>query len=48
MPVLQEIQDLFAASYTIADPDEKIKARQAVVAGPLQVKFKKLAQLLVS
>jgi hypothetical protein len=39
---------LFYATFTIKDADEKIKARQEVVAGPLKEKMGHLSKLLVS
>lgn len=47
LPV-QEILDLFAATFSIQDADAKLKARQDIVAGPLKTKLDKLMQLLVS
>jgi hypothetical protein len=44
---LQEISDLFAASYGIKDLDAKVAARGAVVTGPLKPKFERLTKILV-
>jgi hypothetical protein len=39
---------LFYPSFAIKDPEEKIKARQVIVEGPLKEKLTLLSKLLVS
>ncbi|KAL6749860.1 glutathione S-transferase [Haematococcus lacustris] len=43
---LNEIGDLLMATYSIQDPEAKIKARQDLVAGPIKAKLEKLSSML--
>lgn len=43
---LQEIGDVFRPSFSIKDPEEKLKARAELCAGPVKEKLSKLSSLL--
>jgi len=45
---VDDVMKLFYPSFAIKDPEEKIKARQVIVEGPLKEKFTLLSKLLES